>query len=69
MRVIINGKEEYIDKERLTVSELLKEKKVEMPETVSVQLNSSFVRRNDFNSTFIKENDKVDFLYFMGGGG
>jgi len=69
MRVIINGKEEYIDKERLTVSELLKEKKVEMPETVSVQLNSSFVRRNDFNSTFIKENYKVDFLYFMGGGG
>jgi sulfur carrier protein len=35
---------------------------------VSVQLNDEFVDRNNFSSTVLKENDKIDFLYFMGGG-
>jgi sulfur carrier protein len=41
---------------------------VTKPELVSVQLNSSFVKRDAYEQTVIKENDEVDFLFFMGGG-
>jgi sulfur carrier protein len=36
---------------------------------VSVQLNGAIVERNAFSATQVRENDSVDFLYFMGGGG
>ena len=39
-----------------------------MPEMVSVELNGEFLRREVFESTTLKEGDKVEFLYFMGGG-
>ena len=41
---------------------------VENPEMVSVQVNEEFAEREDWDSIQIKEGDKVDFLYFMGGG-
>ncbi|MDR1113592.1 MAG: sulfur carrier protein ThiS [Candidatus Margulisbacteria bacterium] len=68
MDLIINGSTEKIKQDTLTVVELLAVKKVEAPEMVSVQLNGEFVRRADFAATPLKENDAVDFLYFMGGG-
>jgi sulfur carrier protein len=50
------------------VSELIKQLLVENPEMVSVQVNEEFAEREDWDSIQIKEDDKVDFLYFMGGG-
>jgi len=50
------------------VSELLVEQRVKMPDMVSVELNGQILRRNKFEATTIKEGDKVEFLYFMGGG-
>lgn len=67
MKVTINGKDKDI-KEGLTVTEILKIEDVEMPDMVSVQLNDGFIDRANFGSTILKENDKIDFLYFMGGG-
>lgn len=52
----------------LTVSELLTKNRVEMPDMVSVQLNGEFVRRDNFSSTFLTEQDEINFLYFLGGG-
>ena len=34
----------------------------------SVQVNEEFAEREDWESIQLKEGDKVDFLYFMGGG-
>lgn len=67
MRIKINGKQQEI-KGRLNVAELLVVNKVEMPDMVSVQLNGEFVQRDNFSSVILKENDEVEFLYFMGGG-
>ncbi len=64
----VNGKEEIINKDPLSVTALLEIDKVEMPDMVSVQLNGEFVKRPDFGKVFLKEGDEVDFLYFMGGG-
>ena len=68
MTVTINGKEEHLDHEELSVVELLKVKQVEMPDMVSVQLNGGMLKRGEFESVHVKENDRIEFLYFMGGG-
>ena len=52
----------------LNVSELIKQNEVQQPEMVSVQVNEEFAERNDWESIQLKEGDRVDFLYFMGGG-
>jgi sulfur carrier protein len=67
MKLTVNGSDvQYND--GLTVSELLEEQKVKMPEMVSVELNGQILRRNDFSDTSLKEGDSVEFIYFMGGG-
>ena len=68
MKIKVNGKEQMVDKESATVSDLLAICSVEQPDMVSVQLNGEFVKKEDFNNAHVKENDEVDFLYFMGGG-
>ncbi len=68
MTITINGKEEKLDHEELSVVDLLKVKEVEMPDMVSVQLNGGMLKRDEFESVHIKENDRIEFLYFMGGG-
>jgi len=67
MKLIVNGKESQLAGD-MTVTELLTEQNVKMPEMVSVELNGQILRRSDFEHTVLKEGDKVEFLYFMGGG-
>ncbi len=67
MKLVVNGKE-VNGKEGLTVSELLVEQKVKMPEMVSVEINGQILKRTEFETTMLKDDDKVEFLYFMGGG-
>ena len=64
----VNGKEQTIDSKDIRLTELLKQNNVTKPELVSVQLNGSFVKREIYQETVVKENDEVDFLFFMGGG-
>ena len=52
----------------LNVSELIKQSDVQQPDMVSVQVNEEFAEREDWEKIQLKEGDKVDFLYFMGGG-
>ncbi len=67
MKLIVNGVETEVP-EGLTVKELLSYMKVEMPDMVSVELNETILERKTFENTFLKEGDRVEFLYFMGGG-
>jgi sulfur carrier protein len=68
MQLIVNGTTETYPAAALTITELLKLAQVESPEMVSVQLNGEFVERANYGNASLKENDEVDFLYFMGGG-
>jgi sulfur carrier protein len=67
MKIKINGKEVTLEKET-TVKELLNSQNVEMQDYVTVQVNDEIISREDFETIQIKENDTVEFLYFMGGG-
>ena len=68
MKLQINGEAETIEKESITISDLLAYKEVKMPEMVSVELNGDILDRDAFDSTNLKDDDQVEFLYFMGGG-
>ena len=68
MKLVINGKEETLDEDTLSVSELLVKKEVKMPEMVTVELNGDIIERDQFNTIQLKEADAVELLYFMGGG-
>lgn len=68
MKIIINGKEEKLEEQNISIIELLRVKKVKMPEMVSVELNGEILERDNFLETTIKEGDRIEFLYFMGGG-
>jgi sulfur carrier protein len=67
MNLVINGKEINIT-DGLTVNQLLVQENVQMPDMVSIELNGQILKRTKFEQTSLKNNDKVEFLYFMGGG-
>ncbi|MBW2220252.1 MAG: sulfur carrier protein ThiS [Deltaproteobacteria bacterium] len=67
MKLVVNGTESNLA-EGLTVNQLLIAQEVKMPEMVSVELNGQILKRPEFESTTLNEGDKVEFLYFMGGG-
>lgn len=67
MNLTVNGKALSIDKS-INLKELLTVAKAEQPDYVTVELNGEFVNHSGFETTFVKDGDKVEFLYFMGGG-
>ena len=66
-KIYVNGDAQEVSLP-LNVSELIRQLLVENPEMVSVQMNEEFAEREDWERIQLKEDDKVDFLYFMGGG-
>ncbi len=67
MNLVVNDKKIDIT-DGLTVSELLVKEDVKMPEMVSVELNGQILKRSEFEGTVLKDDDQVEFLYYMGGG-
>ena len=66
-KIYVNGDAQEVSLP-LNVSELIKQSDVQQPDMVSVQVNEEFAEREDWETILLKEGDKVDFLYFMGGG-
>jgi len=66
-KIYVNGDVQEVSLP-LNVSELIQLNNVAQPEMVSVQVNEEFAEREDWENILLKEGDKVDFLYFMGGG-
>jgi len=67
MKAQINGESTEL-RDGLSISELLVEHKVQMPDMVSVELNGEILSRGTFPQTQVRDGDRVEFLYFMGGG-
>jgi sulfur carrier protein len=66
-KIYVNGDVQEVNLP-INVSELIKQNNVLQPEMVSVQVNEEFADAADWERIQLKEGDKVDFLYFMGGG-
>ena len=66
MTVTLNGKREELQA-GVSVKDLLNTRKIRV-EMVSVEVNDQIVRREHFGETPLKEGDRVEFIYYMGGG-
>ena len=67
MNLTINGKPVDVP-DGVSVKDLLKHQDVKMPDMVSVELNGDILERKTFDQTVIKDGDRIELLYFMGGG-
>lgn len=65
MQVKINGKAEEFPGG--TILDLLKAKKIE-PQMVAIEINDAMVDREHLGTTQLKDGDRLEFLFYMGGG-
>ncbi len=65
MTITVNGKPEDI--QSAVLLDLLSAKRIE-PQMVAVELNDMQIERDRLAGTPLKEGDRVEFLFYMGGG-
>ncbi len=66
IHITLNGKPSEI-KAGSTVTDLLTKWKVR-PELVTVEINETILQKLDYDATVIHANDRVEFVFYMGGG-
>lgn len=66
-QIIVNDEKQEVSLP-LTLAELIKINKVFQLEMVTIQVNEDFAEKEDYEKIQLKDGDRVDFLYFMGGG-
>lgn len=64
--ISLNGKKEEIS-EGMNIAGLLAAKKIR-PEVVTVELNEKIIERNKFPEIGISSGDRLEFVFYMGGG-
>jgi thiamine biosynthesis protein ThiS len=67
MKIILNGREEEFDLAKMSVTDMLREKKFSFRMRV-VRINGAFIPRDSYDSTYINEGDNVQMFYLMSGG-
>ena len=66
MQLTINGEKRVIKKSK-NLADLIKELDIKAP-NFAMALNQQVVPRSKYDSTSIKENDKVEIVHAVGGG-
>ena len=65
MKVFVNGALREV--EISTLAELISE--LDLPVArIAVELNRDVVRRSDWGSTMLKDEDRIEIVHFVGGG-
>ncbi len=67
MKIILNNSEEFVDQERLTISDLMTMKNYNFKMMV-VKINGELVKRNEYGDTLINDGDDVMVLQLVSGG-
>lgn len=66
MRVYVNGEARELS-EPISLAELIAH--LDLPAArIAVELNLAVVRRNDWNSTVLQDQDRIEIVHFVGGG-
>ena len=66
IKIKINGKSNIID-DKTNLSVLLRDLKVPLRK-VAIELNREIVDKKKLNKIFLKTNDKLEIVHFIGGG-
>lgn len=66
MKVFVNGALREVD-QITSLAELITE--LDLPiARIAVELNRDVVRRSDWGSTMLKDEDRIEIVHFVGGG-
>ena len=66
MKVFVNGDEREI-KGTPSLGELIKE--LDLPAArIAIELNREVVRRSNWDSTMLNDDDRIEIVHFVGGG-
>jgi cysteine synthase A len=66
MNIFINGKKELLQG-GLTIAAVLSERRIRQ-EVVTVELNDNIIDRKSYDLTALKDRDRIELVFFMGGG-
>ena len=66
IEIILNGKNTVISEDK-NILQLLEEFKLP-PMMVAVELNKKIIKKEFYNSTGLKDKDKIEIVRMMGGG-
>ncbi|MDD3859401.1 MAG: sulfur carrier protein ThiS [Bacteroidales bacterium] len=67
MKIILNNREEVFESDALTVDEIMKIKKFTFSKII-VKLNNTFIEKEDYDKTYVKEGDNLVVLHLLAGG-
>jgi sulfur carrier protein len=66
MKVFVNGDEKDFDPET-SLADLITQLDLPGPR-IAIELNREVVRRSDWGSTMLKDDDRIEIVHFVGGG-
>ena len=66
IKIKINGKMKIID-DKTKLSVFIKNLKVPLRK-VAIELNKEIMDKKKLNKTYLKKNDKIEIVHFIGGG-
>ncbi|MDD3877743.1 MAG: sulfur carrier protein ThiS [Bacteroidales bacterium] len=67
MKITLNNREEVFEKDEMTVIELLEYKKFTF-KIITVKVNGTFIKKDMYEKTIIKEGDNVAAIHLITGG-
>ena len=67
MEILLNNRKETIDKDRISVNDLLKVKKFTFKLLVT-KINDKLIKKDERDSAIIVDGDKVTVLHMISGG-
>ena len=66
IKIKANGNYIYLN-DKCTVKTLLKKKNIPL-NMVAIELNKKILNKSKINKIFLKNNDKIEIVHFIGGG-
>jgi sulfur carrier protein len=66
LRIQVNGESREVD-DNFSLTKLISDLNLR-PEQIAIELNHSVVRRTHWQETFLREDDQVEIVHFVGGG-
>jgi len=67
MKIVLNNNPETIERENMTITDLLKWKKFTFKMLV-IKINGKLVKKNDYDNARVQEGDDVVVLHLISGG-
>jgi sulfur carrier protein len=67
MKIILNNKEEQIERDQFTINELLKVKNFTFKMLV-IKVNGQLIKKTEYNTAIVRDGDDVMVLHLISGG-